>query len=225
MVSQPVYVSLATISSRVLHLHKVVRAYTSGLIVPTQLFVFISEFPFLLDEGVPISTLPDELLAYVAEGMVTLVYTDNIGSHRKLLPILKRYKQEDVLIATVDDDLVSKTQSTVLYQLLHEYIQSNGTAVVSLRPRRVGLCQDDTMLTTQYQYWKLVNTPGVREMLLVPTGTGGVLYRPHFFHEVIFSKELWAHSATTGKFMLLYTIYTVIYYYIYDILLLVLYQQ
>jgi hypothetical protein len=41
----------------------------------------------------------------VKEHPVSIVFTENIGPHRKLLPLLSRKWNEDCVIMTTDDDL------------------------------------------------------------------------------------------------------------------------
>jgi hypothetical protein len=65
------------------------------------------------------------------------------------------------------------------------------------------------MCASSYPPWKLCpyarnkkglwpeSRPARREMLLLPTGTGGVLYRPHFFHPVVFDRAL-LNTTITG---------------------------
>jgi hypothetical protein len=201
MIKQPVYVSIATMSSRIHQIHKVVLSYLHGLVRPTKIFVFISRHPFLIDEGIPLTSIPPELLALAAAKLVSIVYTQNLGPHRKLLPLLRHFRNKDVVIATVDDDWLSRTQNVVLYLLLQKYKETAGKHVVALRPRRIGLCRTAEDKVTKYEQWSVINTPDVTEMLVVPTGTGGILYRPRFFHEVVFNHDLWLASLTTDDFM------------------------
>lgn len=49
--------------------------------------------------------------------------------------------------------------------------------------------------STRLCQWPIA-PPAVREMLLLPTGTGGVLYRPSFFHPIVFDKQLLNLTAT-----------------------------
>ena len=192
-VQQPVYVSLTTISERFHHVHKSIIRVIQGKIVPTHIYLCISEEPFLLDKG--ITSIPDNLLSLVAAKYLTIVYTQNIGPHRKLLPVLKRYWGQDVFIATVDDDIHERSGSLLLYRLLKQYSvftrhRENKDYVVALRARRIGTCQAKPYPLTTYAAWVIVNMHNCSEMLLVPTGCGGILYKPSFFHEVVFDDRL-----------------------------------
>ena len=119
-VPQPVYVSMTTISKRIKQVSRTISGLIQGKIVPTHIYLCISEEPFLLDKG--ITSIPDNLLSLVAAKYLTIVYTQNIGPHRKLLPVLKRYWGQDVFIATVDDDCSDSKSYSILYQVLLQSI-------------------------------------------------------------------------------------------------------
>lgn len=196
MVQQPVFVSMATVSFRVQRVHQAIHALLHGVVVPDRIFLFMSDHPFMMDQG--IVALPARLLALVAEGLLTIVFTGNIGPHRKLLPLLHRYYTTDVLIATVDDDLPYSTGSTVLYRLLHGYALSGGKAITALRVRRIGFCDAYPHKLIKYTLWSLPAPAQPKlEMLVVPTGTGGVLYHPSFLHPIVFDPTLRELTAST----------------------------
>jgi hypothetical protein len=214
MVSVPVYISLTSVSFRIETLAGTLRTIFDGIVVPTHIYVFLSKQPHLLDEGV--TSIPKELLRLVAQKLITIVFTDNSGPHRKLLPILHRFYDEDVLIVNIDDDMVYQPQSTLLYQLLRYYKESDGQSVVALRSRRIGFCQEHTLqadnqtlpvsmqrvdLFAPYVHWDVHYVEGSREMFVLPTGTGGVLYRPRFFHPIVFDPDFRALTGTADDLM------------------------
>ena len=97
-----------------------------------------SSSPFLL-LGIPIDQLPLSLLELSYYFPFTIVYTDNLGPHRKLLPLLAKKWHEDCLIVTFDDEN-QRGLGTYLRQSLKYYTVSNGQAIVSLRARKMGFC-------------------------------------------------------------------------------------
>jgi hypothetical protein len=213
MVSLPVYISLTSVSFRIETLAGTLRTIFDGIVVPTHIYVFLSDQPHLLDEGV--TSIPEELLRLAAQKLITVVFTDNIGPHRKLIPILHRFYDEDVLIVNIDDDMVYQPQSTLLYQLLRYYKESDGQSVVALRSRRIGFCQEHTLhadnqtlpaslrvdMFAPYFHWDVHYVEGSREMFVLPTGTGGVLYRPRFFHPIVFDPDFRAVTGTADDLM------------------------
>jgi len=193
LVQQPVYVSMATIASRIDRVHKTIRSVFEGAVIPDRLYLFISREPFLLDAGIAnVSYIPEELKSMVLEQQfpVSVIYTSNMGSHRKLLPLLAHKWHEDCVIATFDDE--PKDQGKIqqyLSQLIKYYLASNRTSVVSLKARRIGMCRGPPWSIRNYGYWGVAGS-GKSEMFLLPTGTGSVLYRPRFLHRVVFDPVL-----------------------------------
>ena len=141
---QPVYVSLTTIHSRIYGVAATLTSIVTGTVVPDHVYVFVSRDPHLLDQGVTEEYVLREskgALQRVARAYphLSVVFTDNLGPHRKLLPLLARKWGEDCAIATVDDHEVYRP--TMLAGLLAYYEASARSAVVALRARRVGLCR------------------------------------------------------------------------------------
>ena len=216
---QKLYVGITTIRSRLQHVVLTVRSILNGMVVPTHIYLFLSEEPYLLDKGVPKEAVPLEL-RYLASStdIFSIIYTDNIGPHRKLLPLLHRHWDDDCVLVTFDDD--KAVAKDALFKLVSYYLDGRKVAVVGLRTRRIGLCtstvrnqaattartfSDGVTSTTPkaiippaaswapvgygFCRWPRVQNERL-EMLVLPTGNGGVLYRPRFFHEVVFDPVL-----------------------------------
>ena len=199
-VPQPVYISLTTMASRMHRVNKTIISLLQARVVPTTIYLFISKEPFLLDTGV--KEIPNELLCLVAEGYLKIIYTANIGPHRKLIPALKRHWGEDVFIATVDDDMKRDQGYIILYQLLKHYmLAQTSDTIVALRARRIGLCSTIPHKVTKYNSWPVQTAVNRQEMMLMPTGTGGILYKPSYFHKVIFHKSLRFATGTADDLM------------------------
>lgn len=105
--------------------------------IPDRIFLFISSEPFILDTGIPVEELPLALLELSYYFPFTIVYTDNIGPHRKLLPLLSKKWHEDCIIVTFDDEN-QRGINTYLENNIKYFTVSGGTAVVSLRSRIMG---------------------------------------------------------------------------------------
>jgi len=114
------------------------------------------------------------------------------------------------VIITIDDHEIYKKDT--VSSLLQCYMASNRNAVISLRARRIALCSNiqpwKTSPYTRDRVWTEkrlcqwpVAPPALREMLLLPTGTGGVLYRPRFFHPIIFDRQLLNLTVTGDDLM------------------------
>ena len=216
---QKLYVGITTIRSRLQHVVQTVRSILKGMVVPTHIYLFLSEEPYLLDKGVPKDAVPLEL-RYLASStdIFSIVYTDNVGPHRKLLPLLHRHWDDDCVLVTFDDD--KAVAKDALFKLISHYLDGRKAAIVGLRTRRIGLCASavrNHAATTARAFsnsaasaapktivpptaswapvgygfcrWPRVQNERM-EMLVLPTGNGGILYRPRFFHEVVFDPVL-----------------------------------
>lgn len=126
---------------------------------------------------------------------MTVVFTNNLGPHRKLLPLLARKWSEDCLIVTFDDESGRRLShlegpDKLFAQLLRYYRLSDKRSIVALKVRRIGMCDVFPHFVLTYHPWWGQTTSGRHEMLVLPTGTGGVMYRPRFFHPVVFDPQL-----------------------------------
>eukprot|EP01041_Mallomonas_annulata_P011845 gene11845-24834_t len=191
---QPVYISIASISTRIAAVEDTIKSLLNGDILPTHIYVMISDKGFMKDKGIPPSNIPNGLIELANSKPVSIVYTTNIGPHRKLLPILSKHWNDDCIIVTMDDDVIYP--KSTLAELIKGYILSGRDSVIALRSHRIGLCSNEDILhVLEYKNWPLIGH-GIREMLQLPTGTGGVLYRPEFFHPIVFDKKLYQLTIT-----------------------------
>jgi hypothetical protein len=80
------------------------------------------------------------------------------------------------VIVTVDDDTLYTPK--FLQSFMSAYLRSNASAVVASRVRRISFCSDYPHHTMPYVYWTRRHCDAVKnELLVLPTGVGGVLYR------------------------------------------------
>ena len=195
---QNVYVSIATMSSRVDKVYETVISILEQTVMVTRIFVIISKEKFLMDEGISPGNIPSSLLSLASSNPVSIIYTKNIGPHRKLLPVLSKFWKEDCIIITIDDDKGIDYPRNTIMQLLKYYIASKKESIIALRGRRLGLCHSNPWFRfTRYMSWPgFPRYHGTKEMLVLPTGTGGVLYRPKFFHPIVFDERLRNYTMT-----------------------------
>lgn len=200
--SIPVYVSMTTISSRINNIVPSFRTLLSGVIAPNRVYLFISREPYLLDEG--IKEIPTSITKFASTNPISVVFTNNTGPHRKLLPLLSQKYDEDCILITFDDDLGKRSSRFLISNLLQYHEASQRTSVVAYRARRIGLCAKFPYRTLPYNMWSLISSYGSSEYFVLPTGTGGVLYRPSFFHRVVFDEYYrnLTHSADDISFRL-----------------------
>ena len=165
---KPVYVSLTTMDSRIHQVDKSIMQILKGSIVPDHVYLFISREKYILDNGIPEDTIPTSLLEITKMYPVSVIYTQNIGPHRKLLPLLAKKWNEDCIIITIDDE--SKTGlDAYVRQLLKYYLASKRSSIVALKVRRIGFCDKYPWYTRHYTKWGEIKY-GAREMMVLPTG-------------------------------------------------------
>lgn len=88
LINQPVYISLTTVTHRIQGLPRIIKQLLDGTMLPTHIYIVISTESYLMDDGISNKTLSKELLGLMHIYPVSIVYTENIGPHRKLLPLL-----------------------------------------------------------------------------------------------------------------------------------------
>lgn len=203
----PVYVSLTTISHRLEKACDVIASLllSPDALIPTHVFLFVSLEPWLMDEGITQHTLLSNVRllhlreqisrTFADENVFSVVYTNNFGPHRKLLPLLSKKWFENCIIITFDDESGRRHPhlegpDKLLAQLLRYYKISDRSSIVALKVRRIGFCDVYPHFVLTYHPWWGQTTSGRHEMLVLPTGTGGVLYKPKFFHPSVFDPVL-----------------------------------
>ena len=147
-------VSMTSVSFRIDDAWKSIYSILNGSLLPSKIYLFLSRTAHLHDKGVSVDSIPENLLVLAAKGLLNIVYTDNIGPHRKLLPLLaSRFNDPNVLIVTIDDDISYGVNSTLIYQLFNTFVAVNGSAVVAARSRSIGLCKGNSSFYVPYHIW------------------------------------------------------------------------
>lgn len=195
-VDKQVFISIATISIRINMVYDTIISLLNGYVIPDRIYLFISREPKLLDEGIDDSMIPERLLTLSKYYPLSIVYVRNIGPHRKLLPLLSRHRNDDVLIITADDDTI--LPKDFLLHLLQHYYYHNEQSVIAYRARRIGFCNTHPYKVLSYgdKTWDL-SICNTQELLVLPTGTGGILYHPSFFHTIVFDPDFRNITETT----------------------------
>ena len=210
MVGLEVHVSLTTMDTRVGFTPTVVEDLLCQSVLPTSIALYASSTAAaapLTDKGVNVSSASvRELkeLESTSGGLFRLHWTQNTGPHKKLLPSLEaHWGKNNTLLVTIDDD--TEYHREFLRELLQGYLKSDRESVVARRVRKIplacsvysdGVCKPTEIKPYDYNVWGLLPS-GTHAMLALPTGVGGVLYRPHFFHPIVFDEQFRAVAATS----------------------------
>lgn len=173
-------VSLTATSFRLPMLSEVLKSLLRQTIAPERVVLWVSDEPFLLDAGVRSDDLPESVRALAEDdaNRLTIRNTENIGPHRKLLPLLAEvyHDPDPPLIITADDDTLYPRRW--LEALLSAYEEHR--CAVTFRARTI---QTVAGGLAPYSTWPML--PGYEEISshrLLATGKDGLLVHPHMFH-------------------------------------------
>jgi hypothetical protein len=175
-VNVPLYVSLTSIHKNQHALLKTLKSITNQTIVPNKIFLYLSEEPSLLDEGFKNKKISNSKLSkFIQEHpIVSVEWGKDIGPYGKLLPLLKQKWDEDCIIITIDDDTVYVKD--MIENLVNSYEKYR--CLVANR----GFTPSCSSLKN-FNYLNRKKKKDTIGMYNFPTGKGGVLYKPQFFHK------------------------------------------
>ena len=174
--SIPVYISLTSIYKNQNILYKTLKTLLQQSICVNQIYLYLSSDEFFLDTGFKAKKITDKNLSYLLKKnkfKITLKWVKNIGSYRKLVPLLKQKWKEDCIIITTDDD--TAYNKDLVKNLLTDY--TTHKCVISYRgftPR----------MQTLYDFnYEKRRRHVDKHKYNFATGKGGILYKPQFFHK------------------------------------------
>lgn len=189
-----VYVSLTSIFQNQNELLKTLISIQNQIMLPTKVFVYLSEEPYLLDNGFANKIITDEALRNFLTSnneFIEVRWTENEGPYRKLIPILKEKWDEDCIIITIDDD--TEYLDDLILNLVNDYKQQNCVVCYRAYTPNITKIEDITYGNAKTR----IN----RYLYNLPTGKGGILYHPSFFKktgDLIFSKEIYLENSKTN---------------------------
>ena len=202
-----VYISLTTISERVSEIHETILSILAQTYDIDLIYLYISKDPFLLDKGI-LSIPPNIKMLQVVDNRFIIEYVENQGSYRKLLPILKRYWNEDCIIITLDDDKIYEPD--MVSKMVTKYIDTGekfiiaNRAFVKLNGIFSNLCQSYfnvpkktckyilklTKNNASSLSYNLSDNYDFIKLITFYEGNDGVLYSPKFFTPLIFEWDV-----------------------------------
>ncbi len=188
----PVYVSLTTISSRLDNLDRVLGAIINQKFKADKIILHVSIEPYMLDQGIRFEQLPQKTREWVNYGIVELYYCANIGSYRKILPLIERHSDKEYLIVTADDDVFYPSDwLEVLHNTCIKY-----DCVAAYRCRAISLEKGELK---PYGTWPMVTPNTLRALgmdasspskLIVGTGRDGIMYKSAHLKDLAALRDL-----------------------------------
>jgi hypothetical protein len=143
-----------------------IKCLLSQTVAPDAVLLWIAE-----DDR---EAVPADVLALQRAGL-TIVYTQDLGSFKKIIPALRRFP--NAFIATADDDVYY--WPTWLEELVNAYSLVR-REILCHRVNRIRLGRDG--LPLPYTQWDFEYKGTEASPLVFPTGVGGVLYPPGHLH-------------------------------------------
>jgi hypothetical protein len=161
-----VIVSLTSIVGNLRTLQPTLTSLLCQTRPPDELRLYLSEERYLKDIGFAGKIVPP----WLTELPIRIIWTENTGPYRKLLPVLQECWNDDTVIITVDDDTCYEEH--FVENMVKAYTAWD--CVVACRSVFV-----DNPVTTEYSTHQKAK---LHDVYNFHTGKGGVLYHPKFFH-------------------------------------------
>lgn len=184
----PIYVSVTSISKNQHLLSKSLISIINQTLKPTKIFVYLSSEPSFFDKGFENNKIKDSNLVITLKNpLIKIIWGKDMGPFGKLLPILKQKWVEDCIIITIDDDIIYSKD--LIKNLVKDY--NKYKCVISYRGFTPNL---DNIENFDYRKSKALIS---KNLYNFPTGVGGILYKPEFFHktkDLIFDENIFLNS-------------------------------
>ena len=177
-----VIVSLTSFPERMYELHYTLYSLLTQSVKPKQVILWLAkeEFPNLEKD------IPSKVLNFKKNGL-TIKWTENIYSYKKLIPTLQEYPNS--VIVTADDDIFY--DKNWLKGLLDES-EKYPHCIICHRGHIIKLTKDGL---APYKKWKKKAQCKVPSFFNLSTGAGGVLYPPNSLYKDVLDKKLFTELA------------------------------
>ncbi|MBM7333636.1 hypothetical protein [Alloalcanivorax marinus] len=174
-----IYVSLTTTKSRLALCRFAIMSIVNQKTKPDQIILWVSEEPYLSDEGIS-KTHPPELLLEISKisELVKVKWTRNTGPYRKILPLLNDINDEDIVI-TADDDIMYGY--VWLQELLDHFYNGEQNSVVAARSRKV--TRNSLGIDKSYVCWPIIQEEKRIERGFVINCGAGAVFKKSFFRQ------------------------------------------
>ncbi len=173
-----IVVSLTTTNHRLELSRYTIDSLFRQTVQPDLVCLHISENAYLFDEG--IVNIPDWLNNFQNHGL-TVNWVKNIGSYRKLIPVLELIQNDD-LIVTCDDDCIYHSD---WLKYLIEGAKKYPAEIVCGRARLIA--EKRSGKPKSYIFWPKVSSDQTG-MNFIPIGYAGVVYRKNLL-DINFIKD------------------------------------
>ena len=172
-------VSLTTYPARINTVWVTVASLLNQSYKPAKVLLYLSkeQFPAGLEE------LPKKLLQQQQRGLEIVFVEDDLKPHKKYYYALQEYK--DKIVITADDDIFYPENH------VEQFVKASKKypeAVICSRSHRMELDPSSDTGFTPYNSWKN-NTTDEPDIMTMPIGCNGILYKAKFFDEELFNVD------------------------------------
>ena len=184
-------VSLTSYPARIATAHLVVQSLLRQSVKPDKIILWLAREQFPQKNKV----LPPQLRVLTKKGL-TIVWTKDLRSYKKLIPALKKYPR-DIIITVDDDQLYPK-------DLLKNLLAARRAAPRDIIAHRITRLQNNLKIFPRSYYYQNTAALNYAESLKrasffnKQTGAGGVLYPPNCLHRDVLKEKLFWRLAPTS---------------------------
>ena len=169
---QKLIVSLTSYPARMYDIHYCLYSLLNQKFKPDEVILWLGEEQFPNRE----EDVPKKVLDLRNNGL-TIKFTEDIKSFKKLIPALKEYPND--IIVTADDDIFYP--SDWLEKLYNEYVEDREN-IICHRAYKINIKGEKIL---PYSKWKKCLKGDSTSVLNFFTGAGGVLYPPYSLYKDI----------------------------------------
>lgn len=173
--SIPIYVSLTSIFSNQSILLNTLKSLLDQTLKPNKIFLYLSEEPYLLDNGFANKKITNtDLLNLINKNNIIVIkWVNNIGSYRKLIPILKEKWNENCFIISVNDNIIYSNK--LIQNFINDYNKYKCAINYS----------GFTPLFEELKYFDYNKKDKLENNYIYnfETSSSGILYKPEFFYD------------------------------------------
>ena len=170
-------VSLTSYPDRMYDIHYCIYSLLTQSFKPNKIILWLAEEQFPNRE----KFLPSKLLEFIKYGL-TVKYTKDLRSYKKLIPALNEYSNS--IIVTADDDIFYPQD---WLEKLYNCWKNNKDCVICHRAHRIGIENKKLIPYNKWEHTIISDKPGFDIFF---TGAGGILYPPDIFYKDILNEEL-----------------------------------
>ncbi len=176
-------ISLTSYPKRMKNIHYCLYSLLNQTKKPDMVILWLAEDEFLNPE----KDIPAEVLRLCDFGL-TIKFTKNIKSYKKLIPALEQYPNDNII--TADDDIFYPKD---WFERLYLQHQNDKEYILCHRAHKITFKNKNEV--NLYKHWKKLTTDKRPSYLNLLTSGGGVLYPSNSLYHDVFKEDLFMSLA------------------------------